>query len=114
MIFDYDRILVNEGIDIETYEHDDDLINESLSKRCNGFRLLLYNKNNFNYKERTCNRCYKILLNTGFQPRDMCIIWWNNCKYRVLTTLKCGQDQRLMERGKLQDGYGYIDIEKYE
>ena len=41
MIFYYDRILVNEGIDIETYEHDDDLINESLSKRCNGFRLLL-------------------------------------------------------------------------
>ena len=57
MIFYYDRILVKEGIDIETYEHDDDLINESLSKRCNGFPLLLYNKNNFNYKERTCLRC---------------------------------------------------------
>ena len=41
----------------------------------------------------------------------MCIIWWNNCKYRVLNTLKHRQVKRLMEREKLQGRYGYIDIE---
>ena len=74
MIFYYDRILVKEGIDIETYEHHDGFINESLSKRCNSCHVLPYNKNNFNYNKRTCNRCSKILLNTEFEPRDRCII----------------------------------------
>ena len=69
--FYYDRILVKEGIDIETYEHHDGFINESLSKRCNSCHVLPYNKNNFNYNKRTCNRCSKILLNTEFEPRDV-------------------------------------------
>ena len=34
---------MKEGIDIESYEHHDDIINESLSKRCNGCHVLLYN-----------------------------------------------------------------------
>ena len=76
--------MIKEGIDIESYEHHDDIINESLSKRCNGCLVLLYNKNNFNYKESTCNKCHKILLNTEFEASDMCIIWRNNCKHRVL------------------------------
>ena len=68
-------------------------------------------KKNFNYKKRTCDRYHKILLKTEFEHRDMCIIWWNNCKYRVLNTLKHRQVKRLMEREKLQGRYGYIDIE---
>ena len=103
MVFYYDRISVKKGIDTKTHEHHDDIINESLSKRCNGCRILLYNKNNFNYKERTCDRCYKMLLNTDFEHRNIYIIWWNNCKYRVLTTLNCGQAQMLMEKDKLKD-----------
>ena len=103
MIFYYDRISVNEGIDTEIYTHCNDFINESLSKRWNGCRVLLYNKNDFNYKERTCDRYYKILLNTEFEPRNICIICWNNYKYSVLTTLKRGQAQRLMEKEKVQD-----------
>ena len=43
---------------------------------------------NLNFKEWTCNRCYKILLDTDFKPKNICVIWWNNCKYRILTTLK--------------------------
>ena len=81
---------------------------------CNGYCLLLYNKNNFNCKGRTSGRCYKTLLNTEFEPRDMCVIWWNNCKYKVLTTLKHGQAQKLMEREKVQDRYDYIDIENMD
>ena len=103
MIFYYDRISVNEGIDTETYKHCNDFINESLSKRWNRCCVLLYNKNDFNYKERACDRCYKILLNTEFEPRNICIIFWNNCKYIVLTTLKRGQAQRLLEKEKVQD-----------
>ena len=68
-------------------------------------------KKNFNYKKRSCDRYHKILLKTEFEHRDMCIIWWNNCKYRVLNTLKHRQVKRLMEREKLQGRYGYIDIE---
>ena len=64
--------------------------------------------------KKAIDKCYKILLNTAFEPRDMCIIWWNNCKYRFLTTLKCRQAQRLMEREKVQDRYGYIDIENMD
>ena len=77
MIFYYDWISVKKGIDTETYEHRNDFINKSLS--------------------RTCDIFYKILLNTEFKPRNICIIWWNNCKYRVLTTLNHGQAQKLME-----------------
>ena len=103
--------MVKEGIDTETYEHHDHFLNERLSKSCNGCRVLLYNKKNFNYKKRTCDRYHKILLKTEFEHRDMCIIWWNNCKYRVLNTLRHRQVKRLMEREKLQGRYGYIDIE---
>ena len=98
------------GIDLETYEHRDEFIDECLSKRCEGCHVLLYVKNSFNYKERICDRCCKILLNAEFKPRDICIIWLNNCKYRVLTNLRRGQAQRLMEREKITDRYGYIDI----
>ena len=111
MIFYYDRISVKEMIDTETYEHCHDFVNESVSKKCNGCCVLLYNKNSFNYKERTCDRCYKILLNTEVEPRSICIIWWNNCKYRLLTTLKSGQSQRLLEKKNIKDRYGYINIE---
>ena len=88
MIFYYDRISVKEGIDTETYEQNDSFINETLSKRCNGCCVLFYNIMNFNYKERTCDRCYKILLDAEFEPKNICVIWWNNCKCRILTTLK--------------------------
>ena len=110
MVFYYDRISVKEGIDLKIYEHRDDFIDGCLSIRYDGCRVLLYNKNNFNYKERICDRCYKILLNTEFEPRDIGILWLNNCKYRVLSNLRRWQAQRLMEIEKITDRYGYIDI----
>ena len=61
-------------------------------------------------KKEICDRCYKILLNTEFEPIDIRIIWLNNCKYRVLTNLRRGQVQRLMEREKITYRYSYIDI----
>ena len=91
MTYYYGRVSVKEGIDAETDDPLDMFIDESISKKCYGCCLLFYNKNNFNYRERTCNRCHKILLNTVFEPRNICVIWGNNCKYRVLTTLKHGQ-----------------------
>ena len=111
MIFYYDRVSVKEGIDTKTYEHNDSFINGTLSKRYDGCCVIFYNRRNFNYKERTCDRCYKILLGTDLEPKNINVIWWNNCKYRVLTTLKSGQVQRLMEKEKTQDRYGYIDID---
>ena len=111
MTFYYNRISAKEGIDAEIQNHLNRFIDESISKKCNDCCVLFYNKNNFNYRERTCNRCHKILLNTVFEPKTICIIWWNNCKYRVLTTLKRGQARDLMEKVKVQDRYGYIDID---
>ena len=43
----------------------------------------------------TCDRCCKILLDTDFEPKNICVIW-NNCEYRILTTLKREQAQRLI------------------
>ena len=111
MIFYYGRISVKEETDTETYEHNDNFINETLSKRCNGYCVLFYNRTNFNYKEWTHDICYKILLDTDFEPKNICVIWWNNCKSRILTTLKCEQAQRLMEKEKTQDKYGYINAD---
>ena len=111
MIFYYDRISVKKGIDTITYEHNDSFINETISKRCDGCHVIFYNRRNFNYKEWTCDRCYKILLGAGFKPKNIYVIWWNNCKYRVLTTLKYGEAQRLMEKEKTQDRYGYINVD---
>ena len=82
---------------LETCEHRHKFIDKCLSKRCDGCRVLLYIKNKFNYKERICDTFYKILLNTEFEPGDICIIWR-------------GQAQRLIEREKITDRYGYIDI----
>ena len=111
MIFYYDRISVKKGIHTITYEHNDSFINETISKRCDGCHVIFYNRRNFNNKEWTCDRCYKILLGAGFKPKNIYVIWWNNCKYRVLTTLKCGEAQRLMEKEKTQDSYGYINVD---
>ena len=86
------------------------LLMKAFQKNVNGC-VLFYNKNNFNYRERTCNGCHKILLNTLFERKTICIIWWNNCKYRVLTTLKRGQARDLMEKVKVQDRYRQIDID---
>ena len=110
MFFYNDKISAKEGADLETYEHHDDFIDQCLSKRCDGCCILLYTKNNFNYKERICDRCYKIFQNTEFEPGDIQVLWLNNCKYRVLTNLRRGQAQRPMEREKLTDRYCYKDI----
>ena len=112
IVFYYDRISVKEGIDLETYEHRDECIDECLSKRCEGYCVLFYIKNNFNYKERICDKCLKILLKTELEPKDIPIILLNNYKYRVLNNLRRGQAQRLMERENRTDRYGYIDISK--
>ena len=48
MIFYYDRISVKEGIDTKTYEHNDNFINETLSKRCDCYHVIFYNRRNFN------------------------------------------------------------------
>ena len=114
MGFYIDRISVMEGSDTETYEDNHKFINESLSKGCNGCHVLFYIKKNFHYNELTCDRCYKILLNTVFECKNIYFIWWNNCKYRVSTSLECEQAQRLMKEGKTQDRYGYIDLKKLE
>ena len=87
MIFYSDRISVKEIIDIKTYEHNDSFINETLSQRCDGCCVIFYNRRNFNYKEQTCDRSYKILLNADFEPKNIYVIWCNNCEYRLLTTL---------------------------
>ena len=97
----YNRISVSEGIDNETpWENHDNLINETVSRRCNGCCVLFFKDLNFNYRERVCNRCRKVLLGTDFETKKIYIIWWNSCKYRVLTSLKRGQAQRLMEKRK--------------
>ena len=56
MTYYYGRVSVKEGIDAETDDPLDVFIDESISKKCYGCCLLFYNKNNFNYRERTCNR----------------------------------------------------------
>ena len=112
MVFYYDRISVKEGIDLETYEHRDECIDECLSKRCEGCRVPFYIKNTFNQKERICDRSLKILLNTELEPKDIPTIFLNNCKYRVLNNVRRGQAQRLMERENITDRYGYIAISK--
>ena len=78
MTFYYGRVWVKGGMDAETGDYLNTFIDESISKKCYGCCLLFYNKSNFNYREWTCNRCHKILLNTVFEPRYICIIWWNN------------------------------------
>ena len=115
MVFYFDRISVKEGISLECYdEQHDKVLNETISKRCSGCRVVFYNSNNFKYKGRTCDRCYKMLFGTSFEPRQAHVIWWNNSKYRIMTTLKCCQAQRLMEKVKPQDRYGYVDIDSFE
>ena len=101
MTFYYDSTSVKEGIDTETYQHNDSFINKTLSKKYNGCCVLFYNRTNFNYKGWTCDRCYKFLLDTDFKPKNICIIWWNNCKHRMLTTLKHEQAQKF--NGKRKD-----------
>ena len=84
----FDRISVKEGVDLESHKDYDKFIDVTLSKRCGGCRVIFYNKSNFNHQERTCDRCYKMLLGTSFGPKQIHVIWWNHCKYRVLTTLR--------------------------
>ena len=70
MTFHYDRISVKEGIDTETYKsHLYNFINETFSKKCNACCVLFHNKSNFNYRERTCDKCHKILLNIEFESK---------------------------------------------
>ena len=61
MVFHYDRISLKEGIGLETYEHCDEFIGESLSKRCDSYRLLLYIKNNL-----TTNKEFVIIVTTFY------------------------------------------------
>ena len=108
----YDRISISEGLDNEVpWENHDNLINGAVSRRCNGCHVVFFEDLNFNYRERVCNRCGKVLLGTDFDPKKIYIIWWNNCKYRVLKTLKCGQMQRLTEKEKPQDRFGFLKVD---
>ena len=87
MFLYYDRISVKEGIDLEcNEEHCMNFSDETISKRCTGFCRVFYNNINFKYQERICDRWYKMLLGTTFDTKKIIILWWNNCKYRVLTT----------------------------
>ena len=109
----YYRISVREGIDIETpWVNHDDLVNEAVSRRCNGCHALFFKDLNFNYKERVCNRCHKVLLGTDFEPKKIYIISWDNCKYRVLTTPKREQAQRSVEKEKPQDRFGFLKADE--
>ena len=110
-VFYFDRISVKEGLDLESHEDYDKFIDVTLSKRCSGCRVIFYNKSNFNHQERTSDRCYKMLLGTSFEPKQVHVIWWNNCKYRVLTAIRRAQAQRLMEKIKIQGRYEYVDID---
>ena len=110
-VFYFDRISVKEEVDLESCKDYDKLIDVTLSKRCSGCHVIFYNKSNFNHQEQTCDRCYKMLLGTSFEPKQIHVIWWNNCKCRVLTTLRRAQAQRLIEKIKTQDRYRYVDID---
>ena len=110
-VFYFDRISVKEGVDLESHEDYDKFIDVTLSKRCSDCCVIFYNKSNFNHQERTCDRCYKMLLSTSFEPKQIHVIWWNKCKCGVLTNFRRAQAQRLMEKIKTQDRYRYVDID---
>ena len=104
---------MREGIDNETpWENHDNPINEAVSRRCISCCVLFFKGLNFNYRERVCNRCHKVLLGTDFEPKKIYIISWDNCKYRVLTTLKREQAQRSIEKEKLQDRFGFLKADE--
>ena len=71
----FDRISVKEGVDLESHEDYDKFIDVTLSKRYSGSHVIFYNKSNFNHQERTCDRCYKMLLGTNFEPKQIHVIW---------------------------------------
>ena len=52
-----------------------------------------------------------MLLDTTFDTKKVTVIWWNNSKHRVLTTLKRADTQRLLESIKPQDRFGYVNID---
>ena len=114
MVFYFDRISVKEGVDLESHRNYHKFIDVNLSKRCSGCCVIFYNKSNFNHQEWTCDRFYKMLLGTSFEPRQIHVIWWSNSKYMIMTTLKCCQEQRLMEKVNPQNRYGYEDIDSFE
>ena len=114
MAFYYDRISVREDIDLESYENNDNLLNETISKRCTGCWLIFYNKVNFKHQERRCDRCFIMLLGTGLKPRSIMVIWWNNSRYRVLTTLRHHQAFKLMGIENPTDRYGYVNNNSLE
>ena len=109
----YDKISVSEGIDIETpWENHDDLINEPVLRKCNGCHILFFKDLNFNYRERVCNSCHKVLLGTVFEPKKIYIIWCSDSKCRVLTTLKRGQAKSLIKKEKPQSWFGFLKVDE--
>ena len=63
----YHRISVSEGIDIENpWENHDDLINEVVSRRCNGCRVLFFKDLNSTIEKGI--DMLQSLLGTDFEP----------------------------------------------
>ena len=111
MAFYYDKISVNEGIDTKTFEHHNDLLMKVFQKDVMAAVYFFIKKTILTIENELANKCHKILINPEIEPRNICIIWRNNCKYRVLTTLKRGQARRLKGKVEVQNRYGYIDID---
>ena len=55
-----------------------------------------------------------MLSGTTLDTKKIQVISWNNCKCRVLTTLRCYQAVLLIEEAKPQDRYGYLNIDKFK
>ena len=79
-VFYFDKISVKEGVDLESHEDYDKFIDVTLSERYSGCHVIFYNKSNFNHQEPTCDGCYKMLLGTSFEPKQIHVIGWNNWK----------------------------------
>ena len=108
------RVSVKEGTDLECDgEHCMTFPDETIPKRCTGCCIVFYNSN-FKYQEQICDRCYITLLGTTFDTKKITILWWNNCKHRVLTILKRYQAVLLVEKVKPQDKYGYVNIDNFK
>ena len=50
MVFYFDGISVNEGVDLESHENYDKFNDINISKRCSSCRVIFYNKSNFNHQ----------------------------------------------------------------
>ena len=109
----YCRILVKEGLNIETEKpHLECFIDRTMSRECKlCFKLFIITKN-FKEDENTCNSCFKITSDIDRHGKTH-VIWKYNLQYRVFTNLWRSFAQEIMNREDLIYKYGYTDVNKY-